>query len=250
MSLKLQTKGFNCITKHLLVTIIIIWVLNDILNQLNPRQQEAVKHNEGPLLILAGAGSGKTRVLTCRIAYLIGERKVKPENILAITFTNKAATEMKERIRKLLTNSQFPITNQPYAGTFHSFCARILRKDGQVLGILPNFIIFDDTDSQDAIKQAMLRLDISIKKFNPRTVLATISQAKNELISALEYPQYAHGQYQEMVSRIFIQYQKILRASDALDFDDLLNETVNLFRKNPQILQKYQNLYQYIHVDE
>ncbi|MDO8551525.1 MAG: UvrD-helicase domain-containing protein [bacterium] len=243
------------------------------ISKLNPSQQEAVTHKNGPLLILAGAGSGKTRVLTYRIAYLILEQGVSPSNILALTFTNKAAGEMKERIKILLSSklqavcltgkqansnnkgahSKFPIPNLqnlPYAGTFHSFCARILRKDGAWLGLSPNFLIYDSNDQVETVKEVMKRLDIPTKNYNPNAVLATISQAKNELISCLEYPQYVRGQFQQVVSRIYLDYQKLLKEAQALDFDDLLNETVKLFQKYPTVLENYQNLFQHILVDE
>lgn len=230
-----------------------------ILNDLNPFQQEAVTHGEGPLLILAGAGSGKTRALTYRAAYLIQERNVPPENLLLLTFTNKAAGEMKERIRKLLiTNSQLrsnklrllPITNLPFAGTFHSFCARILRKEGRAINIPINYLIYDETDQRETIKRALEKLDLPQKDYNPFSVLNTISQAKNELISALEYPQYAKGHYQTTIARIYLTYQRFLKDAQALDFDDLLMETVKLFKNEDHLLKKYQHHYQYILVDE
>ncbi len=204
---------------------------------------------EGPVLILAGAGSGKTRVLTYRVAYLIQEKKVNPESILMVTFTNKAASEMKERIKKLLV-SKSPSANTPYAGTFHSLCAKILRKEGKYLGIPANYLIYDEDDSLSAIKETMQKLDISPKNFNPKAVLTTISQAKNELISALEYPHYARGFFQETVARIYLIYQRTLKESDALDFDDLLMETVKLFQKEPGVLTAYQNKFRYLLVDE
>jgi len=225
--------------------------VTNILADLNPFQQEAVKFGQGPLLILAGAGSGKTRALTYRAAYLIQEKDVRPENILLLTFTNKAAGEMKERIRQLLiTNSQLPITNLPFAGTFHSFCARLLRKEGKAIGIPPNFVIYDETDQKETIKQAITKIDLSPKDFNPLSVLNTISQAKNELISALEYPQYAQGYFQQTVARIYLTYQRFLKEAQALDFDDLLMETVRLFKQAEEVLRRYQDKYQYILVDE
>jgi len=222
-------------------------MISSLLNDLNEGQQRAVQQTEGPVLILAGAGSGKTRVLTYRVAYLIQEKKVAPENILTVTFTNKAANEMKERITKILGDYD---TSLPFAGTFHSLCAKILRKEGRYLGLPINYLIYDDDDSFQAIKEVMKKLDISTKNFNPQSVLTTISQAKNELIPALEYPQYARGYFQETVSRIYLEYQKNLRAFDALDFDDLLMETVRLFYKEPSILKKYQEQFKYILVDE
>ena len=160
-----------------------------LLDDLNPEQQQAVKATEGPVLILAGAGSGKTRVLTYKVVYLISEKKLPPENILVLTFTNRAAGEMIERIKKLIGN----LPTQPVMGTFHSFCAKILRKDGGVIGLSPYFAIYDEGDSLDAIKEAMGNLNIPIQKTSPSAVRATISGAKNELISSLEYPQYARG---------------------------------------------------------
>lgn len=217
----------------------------NLLEDLNEEQKKAVKTTDGPILILAGAGSGKTRVLVYKIAYLIAENGVDPQNILAVTFTNKAAGEMKERIIKLLNSN-----SAPFAGTFHSLCAKILRIDGKEAGISPSYVIYDEQDQQDAIKIAMDRLNITDKVFRPNGVLGTISGAKNELISAVEYPQYARGYYQEVVSKIYIEYQKILKENNALDFDDLLFETVKLFKKNKEILDKYRTRYQYVLVDE
>ncbi len=216
-----------------------------LLNDLNTDQQEAVKHTDGPVLILAGAGSGKTRVLTYRAAYLIGEKHVSPHNILLLTFTNKAANEMKERLKKLLHTSSLP-----YAGTFHSFCVRVLRVDGKHIGIPDDFVIYDEQDSLDALKEIMKKLDISSKNFNPGAVLHTISEAKNELISAVEYPQYARGYFQETVATVYREYQKFLSENHALDFDDLLMKTVQLFTKQKEILAKYQEKYRYILIDE
>ncbi len=219
-------------------------LVSDILTHLNPPQQEAVIHKEGPLLILAGAGSGKTRALTHRVAYLIQEKKIDPENILLVTFTNKAANEMKERVKKL-TGIIPPLT-----GTFHSFCARILRREGKHLGIPPNYLIYDEADQLDTIKLTLEKLDIPTKYFKPASVLATISQAKNELISAMEYPQYAQGHFQKTVARIYLVYQKLLRDYEALDFDDLLFEAVRLFQKEKSVLGKYQERFRHILVDE
>jgi len=218
--------------------------MSDILTHLNPPQQEAVTHGEGPLLILAGAGSGKTRALTYRVAYLIKDQKIEPENILLVTFTNKAANEMKERVRKLVG------ITPPFAGTFHSFCARILRIDGKHVGIPPNYLIYDEADQLDTIKLALEKLDISSKYFRPASVLTTISQAKNELISATEYPQYARGHFQKTVAQIYLAYQQLLKEYEALDFDDLLFKAVRLFQKEKSVLGKYQNRFRYILVDE
>lgn len=218
--------------------------MNDILAQLNPAQQQAVSFGEGPLLILAGAGSGKTKALTHRAAYLIKEKLIAPDNILLLTFTNKAASEMKKRIKTLISE------NPPLAGTFHSFCARILRLEGQHIGLGSNFVIYDDQDQIETIKLAMTNLAISPTEIKPRAVRSTISGAKNELISSIEYPQYARGFFQENASRIYISYQQMLKKFNALDFDDLLLETVKLFQKNKDVLTKYQNRFRYVLVDE
>ena len=214
-----------------------------ILAHLNPSQQEAVVFDKGPLLVLAGPGSGKTRVLTYKTTWLI-EKGIAPENILLLTFTNKAAEEMKKRIEKL--TGKIP----PLSGTFHSFCARILRKEGKAIGIRPGFLIYDEEDQRETIKAAIKEIDVSPQSFNPSLVLNLISQAKNELISALEYPDYAHGSFQLTVARIYLTYQRLLKEYNALDFDDLLLEAVRLFQKEPKILEKYQQQFDYILIDE
>ena len=225
-----------------------------LLEDLNLEQQAAVKATEGPVLILAGAGSGKTRVLTYRVAYLIQEKKISPENILVMTFTNKASQEMIERIKKLLQSSNLQSgiggSNQPMMGTFHSFCAKILRRDGSVLGLPPGFAIYDEGDALDAIKEAMSNLNILIQKTSPYSVRTTISAAKNELMSATEYPQYARGYFQETVAKIYLEYQKILDRNHALDFDDLLLKTIKLFQTETAILTRYQIQFRYILIDE
>lgn len=226
---------------------------NSLLNDLNDAQQKAVVHTEGPVLILAGAGSGKTRVLTYRVAYLIAEKQISPHNILMVTFTNKAANEMKDRIVRLVSKTQSTSPQRadlPYAGTFHALCAKILRIDGHAIGIPNSFVIYDEQDQLDAVRDIMKKLDISAKSFHPASVLHTISEAKNELISATEYPQYARGYFQETVARVYLEYQKYLHENGALDFDDLLVKTVQLFEKHPDILGKYQEKYHYILVDE
>ena len=223
----------------------------NLLEDLNPIQKEAVQQTEGPILILAGAGSGKTKALTHRVAYLINEKKVTPEQILVVTFTNKAAGEMKDRIIKLL-NSELTTHNSslPLMGTFHSICSKILRRDGYLLGLKPGFSIYDESDALDAIKEAMAVLNIPVQKTNPHAVRNTISGAKNELITEYEYPQYARGFFQETVAKIYLEYQKILRRNQALDFDDLLLSAIQLFQKEPQTLANYQNQFRYILVDE
>ncbi len=222
--------------------------MTDILADLNSAQQQAVTFGEGPLLILAGAGSGKTRALTYRAAYLILEKDVPAENILLLTFTNKAAGEMKERIQKLIGNSK--INHLPFAGTFHSFCAKVLRREGHLLGIPPNYAIYDEADQLEATKEVLDKLHLSAKEYKPASVLNAISQAKNELVSELEYPQYARGPWQKAVAEAYLNYQKFLRDNEALDFDDLIFKTVILFRRFPEVLGQYQNRYPYLLIDE
>ena len=226
---------------------------SDLTSDLNPAQQQAVTATDGPVLILAGAGSGKTKVLTYRVAYLVAVKHIPAGNILMVTFTNKAAGEMKERIKHLLASHLNDMTNNhelPFAGTFHSLCAKILRADGKHIGIVPGFLIYDEADQLDTVKDIMKKLDISVKNFNPRAVLHTISEVKNELIGAIEYPQYAKGYFQETVARVYLEYQKVLHENEALDFDDLLMQTVELFQKNSEVLGKYQDRYRYVLVDE
>lgn len=224
---------------------------NNLLKHLNPSQKKAVVYTDGPNLILAGAGSGKTRVLTYKVAYLMMEKEIRPENILMVTFTNKAAGEMKERISQMFKTANLKSRIlQPLTCTFHSLCAKILRIEGKHIGIPQSFLIYDDGDTKEAIKEAMKRLGIDVKRINPAAVAATISQAKNELISATEYPQYARGFFQSEVARIFPVYQKILRDNTALDFDDLIFAAVAMFQKNTEIAAKYQNKFTYILVDE
>lgn len=218
-----------------------------ILDKLNPAQRAAVTTVDGPVLILAGAGSGKTRALTHRIAYLIGEKKIAPYNILAVTFTNKAAGEMKERVKKLLGSSARGL---PTIGTFHSVCARILRQEIEVLGFKRQFVIYDDSDTLSAIKKALLDLEIDPKEFNPRAVRELISSAKNELLTPPQYEAAAAGLIQETAARVYFRYQKFMKDNNALDFDDLLMKTVELFQKFPELLEKYRRHWRYILVDE
>lgn len=221
----------------------------DLIKDLNPQQQKAVVYNKGPLLVLAGAGSGKTRVLTYKAGYLVLEKGTNPNNILLVTFTNKAAEEMKERIKKILT-SHLSHPDLPFAGTFHSFCAKILRKEGKHLGISPSYLIYDTTDQLNLIKDVMRRLNISLQHFKPSSILTTISSAKNELVGPTEYSGYARGYFQQTAARVYSLYQKLLDKFEALDFDDLIFKTVELFRKEPPVLEKYQNRFYYILVDE
>ncbi|EIJ79806.1 PcrA [Bacillus methanolicus PB1] len=217
-----------------------------LLSGLNPEQQKAVKAADGPLLIMAGAGSGKTRVLTHRIAYLMVEKGVNPYNILAITFTNKAAREMKERIQNLMGGAGEEI----WISTFHSMCVKILRRDIDRIGFNRNFTILDATDQQSVIKGILKDKNIDPKKFDPRAILGSISSAKNELIDPEEFAKTAGGYYEKVVSDVYTEYQKRLRKNQALDFDDLIMTTIQLFKRVPEVLEYYQRKFQYIHVDE
>ncbi|MRX72667.1 DNA helicase PcrA [Bacillus lacus] len=219
---------------------------NTLLAGLNERQQEAVKTTDGPLLIMAGAGSGKTRVLTHRIAYLMAEKHVAPWNILAITFTNKAAREMRDRIHRILGQGGDDI----WISTFHSMCVRILRRDIDRIGINRNFTILDSADQLSVVKSILKDRNIDPKKFEPRGILGSISSAKNELIEPEEYEKAAGGMYEQMVSDVYKDYQKKLRKNQSLDFDDLIMSTITLFKRVPEVLEFYQRKFQYIHVDE
>ena len=219
--------------------------MNPLLNGMNDRQAEAVQTTEGPLLIMAGAGSGKTRVLTHRIAYLIDEKMVNPWNILAITFTNKAAREMKERAAALN-----PATQDCLIATFHSMCVRILRREADHIGYNRNFTIVDPGEQRTLMKRILKNLNLDPKKWNERAILGTISNAKNDLIDEVAYANLAGDMYTEIVAKCYMAYQKELRQSEAMDFDDLIMLTLRLFDQNPDVLTYYQQRYQYIHVDE
>ena len=219
--------------------------MNPLLNGMNDRQVEAIQTTEGPLLIMAGAGSGKTRVLTHRIAYLIDEKMVNPWNILAITFTNKAAREMKERAAALN-----PATQDCLIATFHSMCVRILRREADHIGYNRNFTIVDPGEQRTLMKRILKNLNLDPKKWNERAILGTISNAKNDLIDEVAYANLAGDMYTEIVAKCYTAYQKELRQSEAMDFDDLIMLTLRLFDQNPDVLTYYQQRYQYIHVDE
>ena len=219
--------------------------MNPLLNGMNDRQAEAVQTTEGPLLIMAGAGSGKTRVLTHRIAYLIDEKMVNPWNILAITFTNKAAREMKERAYQLN-----PATQDCLIATFHSMCVRILRRDADHIGYNRNFTIVDPGEQRTLMKRILKQLNLDPKKWNERTILGTISNAKNDLIDEVAYAAQAGDMYTQIVAKCYEAYQKELRQSEAVDFDDLIMLTLRLFDQHPDVLTYYQQKFQYIHVDE
>ncbi len=221
-------------------------VKNELLAGLNPAQQEAVQTTEGPLLVVAGAGSGKTRVLTHRVAYLISENKIHPWNILAITFTNKAAREMKERIVQLSGDDAEEI----WISTFHAMCVRILRRDIDRIGYSRNFTILDTADQLTVIRQILKEQNIDPKQFDPRGILHHISSAKNQLCTPQQLESQAETYKEQMIATLYKHYQEKLRANQSLDFDDLLMETVHLFQQMPEVLDYYQRKFQYIHVDE
>jgi len=223
--------------------------LSNILKNLNAKQQEAVKATHGPVLVIAGAGSGKTRALAHRIAYMIEEEGISPWNILAVTFTNKAADEMKQRVMKLLKKKKGD-SDVPAMGTFHSTCVRILRKNIHLLGYENSFVIYDTADQQILVKKILNDLQIDEKQMTPRSILHYISGAKNELIGPQEYLQYAHNYFTEKVAEVYVLYQEALRKSNALDFDDIIMKTVELFQKHPKVLDQYQEKFRFISVDE
>ncbi|CAD0137607.1 ATP-dependent DNA helicase [Streptococcus thermophilus] len=219
--------------------------MNPLLTGMNDKQAKAVKTTEGPLLIMAGAGSGKTRVLTHRIAYLIDEKMINPWNILAITFTNKAAREMRERAVALN-----PATSETLIATFHSMCVRILRREADHIGYNRNFTIVDPGEQRTLMKRILKNLNLDPKKWNERAILGTISNAKNDLLDEIAYEHQAGDMYTQIVAKCYEAYQEELRRSEAMDFDDLIMMTLRLFDKNPDVLAYYQQRYQYIHVDE
>lgn len=221
-----------------------------LIEGLNPEQQRAVQTTEGPLLIQAGAGSGKTKTLTHRIAYIISEGKATPYNILAVTFTNKAAKEMRERVAKLLGQNPDNRSFMPFMGTFHSMCVRLLRLHGEQAGIVKNFVIFDESDRLNAIKQINKQLSIDEKSFPARTTASIISSSKNELIEPEVYTGMATGPIQETAARVFPLYQKLLKEANGLDFDDLIAMTVKMLEKNQEIREKLQAQFRYIMIDE
>lgn len=221
--------------------------MENILLKLNPAQREAVETTEGAVLVIAGAGSGKTKALTHRVAYLILKKGVQPRNILAVTFTNKAAQEMKERITHLLGGKKRDL---PVLGTFHSVCVRILRHEIEKIGYKKSFNIFDAQDQLALMKKVMKEMQINTDQFRPQAILGAISNAKNELIDAEAYAARVGSYYEEMVAKIYSAYQRRLREQDALDFDDILMLTVKIFQALPEVLEKYQNFFRYIMVDE
>ena len=217
---------------------------------LNDEQARAVTHGDGPLLILAGAGSGKTKTLTHRIAYLIGELKVFPSRILAVTFTNKAAKEMRQRLAQLLSENADNRQFMPWMGTFHNICVRILRMDGASIGLDRRFLIYDTDDQVSLMKQIMKARGLTDKDIKPRAVLSVISNAKNEMRSAEDFSMSARGPREQKIAELFFAYEKALKEAAALDFDDLLTKTVELLQNSPEIHQKWQRQFEYILIDE
>src|ERR1700710_363002 len=223
-----------------------------LLNNMNPQQQEGIQAVDGPVLLLAGAGSGKTRVVTYRIAYLIEERAAPADSILAVTFTNKAAKEMAERVEKILGHSSLA---RPMLSTFHSFCVRVLRRDSEAMkvngvGLTKSFAIYDETDQQAVVKQALKRLAIDDKHFKPRVALGPISWAKNHMIDPQEYFLASTNPLEEKIAHIFEIYRKELFKANALDFDDLLLETVRLLKSSSEVRERYNRRYRYLMIDE
>jgi len=218
----------------------------DILDGLNPAQREAVETIEGPVLILAGPGSGKTRVITHRVAYLIRTCGVSPHRIMAVTFTNKAAREMEERLNKLIGLAVDKLT----IGTFHALCARILRRDGQAIGVDSRFVIYDDDDQISLLKRSLQEMGLDPKQYAPRALSSAISAAKSRAVAPKEYVKHTTSYFEEVVGRVYERYQQLLTESSALDFDDLLMRTVELFGKSKKTLEKYQSRYLHIMVDE
>jgi len=218
----------------------------DVLAELNPAQKAAVESIEGPLLILAGPGSGKTRVITHRIAYLVRICGISPRRIMGVTFTNKAATEMRERLEKLLGDSVEALT----LGTFHAICARILRRDGGAIGLDPRFTIYDEEDQLSLIKQSTLDVGLDPKQYTPRAIQNAVKFAKSQLLTPNDYGQRVGSYFDEIVQRVYERYQQVLNQSQTVDFDDLLMKVVQLFDRHEDILSRYQSRYLHLLVDE
>ena len=218
----------------------------DILAELNPAQREAVEAISGPLLILAGPGSGKTRVIAHRVAYLIKVCGVTPRRIMAVTFTNKAAREMEARFQRLVRGSVKDLT----LGTFHAICARILRMDGRLIGVDPRFVIYDEEDQISLIKRGIQEVGLDPKQYAPRAIASAISAAKSRMLTPEAYVQHGRSYFDEVAGRVYQRYQQLLAQSNALDFDDLLMKAVQLFNNSPEILSRYQERYLHLHVDE
>ena len=214
------------------------------LDELNEDQRSAVEYTGSPLLIMAGAGSGKTKTLTYKAAHLIDSGTITPEQLLMVTFTNKAAGEMRERLSKIIG------AKIPNVGTFHSMSARILRHEAQEVGLSRDFVIYDDSDQESLVKEISNNLEIDPKRFRPRAIMSTISSAKQEMVTPESYQSMAHGPFQEVAAQVYLAYQKQLKVYGAVDFDDLLNLCVKLFQENKTVLTKYQEMFRYIFVDE
>lgn len=224
--------------------------MSNLLTGLNDAQRSAVEHSDGPLLLLAGAGSGKTKTLTHRIAYLVSEKGVPTGSILAVTFTNKAAREMRERLAHLLGEDANNRSFMPWMGTFHSMCVRLLRMEGEHIGVPRSFVILDDADKQSFVKQAMKQLGISEKSYPPRSISSQISSAKNDGVSAAEYAQTARLPLQKVVADVFPRYEHLRKEAAALDFDDLLSEAVRLLSTVPELRKLWQQRFTHIMIDE
>ena len=221
--------------------------MQDLIQGLNDKQREAVLQTDGPCLIIAGAGSGKTKVLTHKIAYLMAEKYIKPWNILAITFTNKAANEMKQRVESLVGDA----VNDMWIGTFHSICVRILRKYIERIGFESSFIIFDTQDQKTLIKECLKELKIDDKLFSDRVVLSEISNGKNEMLEPAAYATKYAGDYRkEIIGQVYALYQKRLKENNAVDFDDIINYTIKILTENPDVYEYYTDKFQYVLVDE
>ncbi|MDP7415686.1 MAG: UvrD-helicase domain-containing protein, partial [Dehalococcoidales bacterium] len=218
----------------------------DILGELNSAQREAVEAISGPVLILAGPGSGKTRVITYRVAYLIKVCEVSPRHIMAVTFTNKAAREMVERLHQLAHGAMGELT----IGTFHAICARILRRDGKAIGVNSGFVIYDSDDQISLIKRSLQAIDLDHKQYVPRAIQSAITAAKSCLWTPTDYRQHTRSYFEEVAQRVYERYQQLLTESNALDFDDLLMKTVQLFQQSPEVLSRYQLCCRYLQVDE
>ena len=221
-------------------------ITHNLLEGLNPPQREAVETVDGPLLILAGPGSGKTRVITTRIAYLMRVVGVYPSRMMAVTFTNKASREMRERVFDLVGEDTERLT----LGTFHAICVRILRTSGQPIGLDRNLVIYDEDDKASIIKDAMKDLNIDPRNFPPRGMSSAISASKSQMIDAQDHRLHVHSYFDEVVGRVFQRYQAILEENNGVDFDDLLLKAVQLFDRSPETLEKYANRYRYLLIDE
>ena len=220
--------------------------MTDLLAELNPAQREAVELISGPVLILAGPGSGKTRVITHRVAYLIKVCGISPYRIMAVTFTNKAAQEMEERLERLASGSVKNLT----IGTFHAVCARILRKEGKAIGVPPGFVIYDREDQLSLLKRAIEGVGLDTKQYSASAIGSVISAAKSRMLSPQDYGESGQSYFDEVVGRVYGRYQQLLDESSALDFDDLLLKVVQLFNRSPKVLAGYQSRYLHIMVDE